>query len=383
MRPGDGVALRSGYRGRRVLVTGHTGFKGSWLTFWLAQLGAEVTGFSLPPDTDPALCTEIRTSEMCRDRVGDVRDRDALESALREAQPEIVFHLAAQSLVRKSYLRPLATLEVNVLGTANLLEAVRKRARPCAVIVVTSDKCYENRGAESPRREDDPVGGHDIYSTSKAAAELVVAGFRRSFFPPDGLGNHGVAVATVRAGNVIGGGDWAPDRIVPDAVRALQSGLPVPVRNPDAVRPWQHVLEPLSGYLQLGLRLADGPDTARMPFCEAWNFGPAPQDHRSVRELLEVFLGFWGEGSWTPQPETRAPHEAARLTLSIEKARVGLGWVPRWGFEEAVARAAHWYRARLESTDPGCLRDRMRREIDDYLGENAESPEASFRAALR
>ena len=362
--------LREAYAGKRVLVTGHTGFKGGWLTTWLASLDADVTGFALPPGTDPSLFEDARIAALCRHELGDVRDLTRLRALVREVRPEVVFHLAAQALVRLSYEMPLETLETNALGTAKLLEALRLERQRCAVVVVTSDKCYENRECVHGYREDDPLGGHDVYSMSKSAAELVAQSWRRSFFPPDRLAEHGVALATARAGNVIGGGDWARDRIVPDAVRALSSGRAVPVRNPGAVRPWQHVLEPLGGYLLLGSQLLGG-DAPR--FCEAWNFGPPLQSTRPVAEVVSAVVAAWGSGSWTSTPQPHGPHEAGVLRLSIDKAYARLGWSPRWTLGEAAARTMEWYRARELGARGQALRDLAAAQIADYLRATPES----------
>lgn len=363
----DLSALKTAYGGRRVLVTGHTGFKGAWLTFWLRELGAEVTGLALPPDTDPSLFSEIELASLCRHLTGDIREAGDLAQHVREASPEVVFHLAAQSLVRRSYREPLATIATNVLGTAHLLEAVREFGRPCAIVVVTSDKCYENREQAAGYREDDPLGGHDTYSASKAAAEIVTAGYRRSFFPPPKIRFHGVALATARAGNVLGGGDWSADRLIPDAVRALGAGEPLRVRNPDSIRPWQHVLDPLAGYLLLGMRLRESADAERASYCEAWNFGPGEENARAVAEVAEEFLRRWGSGRWEPARDGSAPHEAGRLHLSIEKARNRLGWEPRWGFSETIRRTADWYRAHAAGAGAAALRELMRNQIHDFL----------------
>src|SRR5262249_28489186 len=306
------LSLRDIYGGRRVLVTGHTGFKGSWLTLWLESLGAEVAGYALPPEGERSLFDQADVESRCRHVEGDVRDLASLTRVTEQFRPEFVFHLAAQSLVRRGYRLPVATFETNVLGTANVLEAVRTAASPCSVVVVTSDKCYENDGRRGPYAETDRLGGHDPYSASKAAAEIVAAGYRASFFPPDRLAEHRIAVATARSGNVIGGGDWAEDRIVPDAIRALEGGVAVGGRNPSSVRPWQHVLDPLSGSLFLGARLSNG----EADFCEAWNFGPDSGNSRTVREVVEQVLRYWGSGTWTPATEASPPGESVYLSLS-------------------------------------------------------------------
>jgi len=362
--PGE---LRDAYAGRRVLVTGHTGFKGGWLTLWLHALGANVTGYSLAPDTEPALCEDLSLERLCQNLVADVRDRARIEASLNEIRPDVVFHLAAQSLVRRSYDRPLETIETNFLGTANLLEAIRVLGRPCAVVVVTSDKCYENREWVYGYREDDPLGGHDVYSMSKGAAELLVSSYRRSFFPPARLASHKVAVATARAGNVIGGGDWARDRLVPDVVRALAAGQRALVRNPQAVRPWQHVLEPLGGYLLLGARLMRFGTRDPARFCAAWNFGPYSENSRSVAALATAVVDAWEGGSWEAGSEPGAPHEASLLRLAIDKAQAELGWAPRWGFHQSCARTVEWYRAHHAGLRGSALRDFTLQQIDDYM----------------
>ena len=358
--------LRRAYAGKKVFLTGHTGFKGSWLALWLRELGAEVTGYALPPDPMPSLFLAAKVERACaRSHLADVRDLPRLRAAIAEARPDFVFHLAAQPLVRLSYEIPVQTIETNVLGTAHVLEALRAERRPCAAVVVTSDKCYENREWIYGYREDEPMGGHDVYSMSKGAAELVVASYRRSFFPPARLAEHGIAVASARAGNVVGGGDWARDRIVPDCVAALAEGRPIPVRNPDGVRPWQHVLEPLGGYLLLGARLA-GADLVARPstgsgraegarFCEAWNFGPRPEDARPVREVVAALVREWGSGRWEDRRDPGAPHEAGLLRLSIDKAQARLGWLPRWRFEETFRRTVEWYRAFHAGAAPDTL----------------------------
>lgn len=344
-------------RGRNVFVTGHTGFKGSWLCLWLEQLGATITGYALPPSTQPSNFEASRVLECLHDfHEADIRDLDALSNALVAAKPDVIFHLAAQPLVRESYRNPAETFATNVQGTVNVLEAVRRLGRPCAVVLATSDKCYENREQARPFREEDRLGGHDPYSASKAAAEIVAASYRQSFFAPEKVQQHGVLLATVRAGNVIGGGDWSRDRIVVDIVESLRDGMPVAVRHPEAVRPWQHVLEPLSGYLLLAARMMETRDPM---LAGAWNFGPRAEGHVCVRELVEMFLEDWGSGTWCAVPQVSALLEAGVLHLSIKKAARELGWLPRWGVREAVARTARWYKAFTPGTDmsQACLRD--------------------------
>ncbi len=369
--------LRRAYAGARVLLTGHTGFKGGWLTLWLRDLGAEVTGYALAPDTKPSLFEVAGVERACRSVIADIRDLGRFRSVLDEARPDFVFHLAAQPLVRVSYEMPVETIQTNVLGTAHVLEAIRLEGRPCAVVIVTSDKCYENREWLYGYREDEPMGGHDVYSMSKGAAEIVVSSFRRSFFGPAKLAQHGIAVASARAGNVVGGGDWAKDRIVPDCIAALAENRPIPVRNPDGVRPWQHVLEPLGGYLLLGARLAgiappagaegDAGVAARARFCEAWNFGPRPEDARPVRAVVEALIEAWGGGSWEDRHDPGAPHEAGLLRLSIEKAQARLGWTPRWGFEETLHRTVEWYRAFHSGAGKDALASLCSEQMKEYL----------------
>lgn len=347
---------------RRVLVTGHTGFKGSWLASWLADLGAQVTGLALDPDADQPLYGAIGVSQrLAGDHRVDVRDRSAVAAIIKQAAPEFVFHLAAQPLVRLSYERPAETFDVNVQGVVNVLDAVRLAGRPCVVVVATTDKCYENTGAAHAYREEDRLGGHDPYSASKAAAELVVSSYRRSFFADC----RGVLLASARAGNVIGGGDWARDRIVPDCVRALRAGEPIAVRNKHATRPWQHVLEPLSGYLRLAAALDDARRTARLSaaeLCGPFNFGPAPASNRTVCELVEELLTHL-PGQWLDRSDPAAPHEASLLNLSIDKAERLLGWRPTWDFRDTIRRTAVWYRAEGEGGDLARL---TRDQIRDY-----------------
>jgi CDP-glucose 4,6-dehydratase len=328
--------LADSYRGRQVFITGHTGFKGAWLAEWLGTLGAEVTGYALDPPTQPNLFDALDLGARIRHVIADVRDRDRLVAEVQAVQPSVVFHLAAQALVRRAYAEPHETFETNVMGTVNMLEAVRACPSVRAVVIVTSDKCYENFETGRGFRETDAMGGRDPYSGSKGCAELVTAAYRESYF------TDGAAVASVRAGNVIGAGDWAADRIIPDCVRAVVAGDAVVVRNPDAVRPWQHVLEPLSGYLWLAALMLR--DSRR--YGGAWNFGPTDQGaDRPVHWVVERFLEEWGSGSWvTPADPGRQPHEAHHLSLDSSKARKQLGWAPVWSAQTAVRQTASWYR---------------------------------------
>ena len=326
------------YAGRRVLVTGHTGFKGSWLCRWLERLGASVAGYSLPPPSSPS--HHALLSPSYRQWSADVRDLPALDAAFADFRPEIVFHLAAQALVRQSYREPVETFAVNAVGTTNVLEACRHSDSVRAVVVVTTDKCYRNREWPWSYRENDELGGHDPYSASKACAELVVASYRDSF-----LRERGVLAATARAGNVIGGGDWAEDRLLPDLVRAAVSGRPLRIRNPQATRPWQHVLEPLAGYLLLGQRLLEG----QGEFADAWNFGPDAEANLTVAEMVARVAPHWPAlRCEAPDEAERGPHEAGLLMLDSAKARKLLGWRGRWRVDEALARTAAWYRAHHE-----------------------------------
>jgi len=328
------------YQGKRVLVTGHTGFKGSWLAIWLCRMGAKVYGYSLPPPTRPSNYALSGVSDLLAGEViGDIRDRKAMQAAVRRWKPDIVFHLAAQPLVRLSYDCPYETFEANVLGTASVLDAVRaldgKRGSKTAVVCITTDKCYENREQAKGYKETDPFGGFDPYSASKGAAEILIASYRRSF---------AMNVASVRAGNVIGGGDWAKDRIIPDMIKALQRGEKPGVRNPKSVRPWQHVLEPLSGYLKLGEKLLLEPQSD--VWRSGWNFGPEKSGEDNVGRVADLVAACWGEGaSWQFTGDPKAVHEACLLRLDIGKAKRVLGWRPRWSLQEAVAHTVAWYRS--------------------------------------
>lgn len=340
------------WRGRRVWLTGHTGFKGGWLALWLHRLGARVYGFSLPAAGEHNLFDAARIGEILTHRSGDIRDPAALEAAAQEADPEILFHLAAQPLVREGYRDPRATLETNVLGTMNLLEVARTLPKLKAVVVVTTDKCYLNREWSWPYREDDALGGHDPYSASKACAEIVTAAWRDAF-----LGNR-IALATARAGNVIGGGDWAPDRLIPDAFRAWSEGKDLVIRYPLAVRPWQHVLDALAGYLQLGQQLLEGRGMG------SWNFGPTPEGCLPVQDLLKTLAELWGEGAHWHVDAAPQPHETGLLRLDSSRARADLGWTPVFDIHQALATTVAWLRAWRQGQD---MYQTSLQHIDDYM----------------
>jgi CDP-glucose 4,6-dehydratase len=349
---------RAFWAGRRVLLTGHSGFKGSWLLLWLQQLGAQVWTYALEPEPAPNLFRQLAQARPAGDgwqhQIGDLADLEALKALVLKAQPEVVLHLAAQPLVRRSYEDPLGTWATNVMGSLHLLEALKTLAHPCAVVMVTTDKVYENREWAYGYREPDRLGGHDPYSASKAGAEIAIASWRSSFC---GQGVHQtphLRIATARAGNVIGGGDWAEDRIVPDAIRSLARGEAISVRNPAATRPWQHVIEPLGGYL----RLAEALTLDTQPPCESFNFGPGLDSNRPVGELVTTILKHW-PGAWRDQSDQTSPHEAQLLHLQIDKAHHRLGWKPRWGYATTVERTAVWYKMVFEGASPldCCLAD--------------------------
>jgi CDP-glucose 4,6-dehydratase len=323
------------FRNRRVLVTGHTGFKGSWLCEWLLNLGANVRGYALAPPTSPCLFEQLGLSTRIEDVRADVRDHQRVHAEIKAFAPEYIFHLAAQPLVRYSYVNPVETFETNVMGTINVMDALRLIDRPCVAIFVTTDKCYENREWLQAYREEDAMGGHDPYSASKGCAELTISAYRRSYFSDAS----NIRIASARAGNVIGGGDWASDRIIPDCIRTLTAGAAVPVRNKKATRPWQHVLEPLAGYLWLAARLAAAEDQS---LASSFNFGPPLASNRTVAELVNELLKHW-EGNWTDQSDPNSPHEASRLNLAIDKAFHLLQWSPTWSFERTVRETARWY----------------------------------------
>lgn len=343
------------WRGKRVLLTGHTGFKGGWLALWLHRLGAEVTGLALAPLVSPSLFDAASVAAGMQSHLCDVRDASAVADRVRDAQPDIVLHLAAQPLVRASYRAPLTTFSTNVMGTANLLEALRGVASVRVAVMVTTDKVYSNREHIYPYREDDTLGGHDPYSASKAASELVIASYRDAF-----LAQQGVAIASARAGNVIGGGDWSEDRLIPDALRAWKSGQTLSIRSPQAIRPWQHVLDPLAGYLRLAELLWQ-----RAELAGAYNFGPSTQESATVRQIIDLARSAYGCGDVLYENDSDTPHEAGRLSLETAKSQNVLGVKPRWQLDDAVSRTMHWYRSFENGADARTL---CESDIDTFEG---------------
>ncbi len=344
------------WRGKKVFVTGHTGFKGSWLSLWLQQLGAEVTGYALDPPTNPSLFEVANIAFGMNSIIGDVRDAAALTLAVHKAMPEVVFHLAAQPLVRYSYANPVETYATNVLGCVHLFESIRQINSVKAIVNVTTDKCYENKEWVWGYRETEPLGGYDPYSSSKACAELVTSAYRNSFFNPEKYSEHGVAIASARAGNVIGGGDWAHDRLIPDIMCAIGRGEPVLIRSPHAIRPWQHVLEPLEGYLVLAEHL----HTGQGAYAEAWNFGPHDSDAKPVQWIVEQLTQLWGDGSSWVLDHNPHPHEASYLKLDCSKAYSELRWKPRWRLETALNAIVDWHIAYKQG-------DNMRQRTIDQI----------------
>ncbi|WP_215233968.1 CDP-glucose 4,6-dehydratase [Dyadobacter linearis] len=328
------------YRGKKVFLTGHTGFKGSWLLYWLHLLGAEVKGYALAPVHENDLYNCINGGSLCSSVIANIMDRERLAKEITSFQPDFIFHLAAQPLVRLSYEIPSETFAVNAVGTAHVLDAVRLLPNPCATVLITTDKVYENKEWHFPYREVDQLGGYDPYSASKACAELLIGSYRNSFFNPAAYDSHQKAIASARAGNVIGGGDWAKDRIIPDIVRALQSDDVITVRNPKSVRPWQHVLEPLSGYLHLGAKLIDNP----VKYSRSYNFGPFAEDNLTVQELAEQAIAYWGSGRYETPVLTEQPHEAGLLKLDISLAMNELHWKPKYDARTAIAKTLEWYK---------------------------------------
>ncbi len=352
------------YNNKKVLVSGHTGFKGGWLSQWLLHLGADVYGIALPPEGEFSLFDQLGLERNISHNVCDIRGYENLKEHLDKIRPDIIFHLAAQPLVRESYVIPLETIQTNVMGTVHLLESVRTLHLPTSIIVITSDKSYENQEWIYGYRENDPMGGYDPYSASKGTCELLSASWRNSFFNPARFQDHGVKLATVRAGNVIGGGDWAKDRIVPDCIRALMADKPIDVRNPLATRPWQHVLEPLGGYLLLGERLLSTDRVKELEMlCDAFNFGPLIGSNKSVESLVNEVIRVWGSGRWTYE-EKNAVHEASLLNLTIDKAFQLLGWYPAWDFTETIQRTVEWYR--LFNDDADQVRELTLKQIKEY-----------------
>ena len=347
------------WKGKRVFLTGHTGFKGAWLSIWLDSLGAKVTGYALKPPTNPSLFDLARLDRRIKSNIADVRDAARLKKAMLAARPEIVIHMAAQPLVRESYRIPAETYETNVMGVVNVLEAIRACPSVKAAVNVTTDKCYENKEHARAFREEEPMGGYDPYSSSKACSELVTATYRNSFFNPADFKKHGVALASARAGNVIGGGDWAADRLIPDMIRAALKGEKVRIRNPRAIRPWQHVLEPLAGYLSLAEQLyKHGPK-----YAQAWNFGPEAGDAKDVEWIVKRLFGSWPEAPGYTIDKGRHPHEAHYLKLNSSKARRELGWAPRWHIGTAIDKIIQWTRAYKAGED---MREVCLKQIAEY-----------------
>jgi CDP-glucose 4,6-dehydratase len=337
-----GAVDSSFWRGKRVFLTGHTGFKGGWLSLWLASMGAKVTGYALAPTTNPNFFEAAKVAGILEESlIADIRDLDRLQTVMTHAKPEIVMHLAAQPLVRYSYANPVETYATNVMGTVHVLESMRRMQGVRAAVIVTTDKCYENQEWPWGYRENEPMGGHDPYSNSKGCAELVTSAYRQSYFPSEKYPTHQLAIASARAGNVIGGGDWSQDRLIPDAIRAFEAQVPLFIRNPLATRPWQHVLEPLAGYLVLAQALyREGP-----AFTGAWNFGPRDEDARAVQDVIDLLIHCWDTAASWQHDTTEQPHEAHSLKLDCSKARQYLHWTPRWNLEHAIEKIAQWHRA--------------------------------------
>lgn len=338
----DKIKELSFYKNKRVFITGHTGFKGTWLSIWLDQLGANLMGYALEPENSHDLYNLVSNEIKIQSVIADIRDKQKLENEILDFQPDIIFHLAAQPLVKKSYENPIETFEVNTIGTANVLEAVRKLEKQCSLVLITTDKVYENKEWVYPYRETDRLGGYDPYSASKATAEIVISSFRDSFFNLEKYQQHKKALASARAGNVIGGGDWAANRIIPDIVKALQSNQAIEIRNPQSVRPWQHVLEPLFGYLLLGAKLYDNP----MKYSGAWNFGPLPDSTFTVEDLVNKSIEIWGNGSYKITKQENQVHEANLLKLDISKSVDQLGWKPCLSAQETIEWTIGWYKNR-------------------------------------
>ena len=337
--------MKAFYQNKKVFITGHTGFKGSWLTALLYNLGAEITGYALSPKTQPNLFEVIEGNSLCKSIIGDIRDVVYLHSQMKKCQPDIVFHLAAQPIVRTSYEIPAETFEINSIGTANVLDGIRLLDNPCVAVMITTDKVYENNETGQAYKETDRLGGYDPYSASKACAELVIDSYRKSFFSPKNYERHQKSIASARAGNVIGGGDWASDRLLPDIIRALAQNDSIQIRNPHAVRPWQHVLEPLFGYLLLAMKMHNNP----LHYANAYNFGPNPQDVLSVKEMTEMAVNIWGSGNIIFPELLNQPHEASLLSLDINKAKEVLNWEPKLNAKSALELTLQWYKNYYEN----------------------------------
>jgi CDP-glucose 4,6-dehydratase len=352
--------LKRTYSGKTIFLTGHTGFKGSWLLKVLSLLGVNITGYALTPDAEPNIFSVIKGDNLCNSVIGDLRDKQKLSDAVLACNPDFIFHLAAQPLVRLSYAMPSETFEINAIGTANLLDAVRLLKKPCQVVCITTDKVYHNNEWEYPYRENDRLGGYDPYSASKACTELVIDSYRNSFFNINNYKNHYKAIAVGRAGNVIGGGDWSKDRLIPDIVKALSKDEPVEIRNPNSIRPWQHVLEPLFGYLLLGTKLIENPKA----FSQAYNFGPYVTDALSVSEMVTLAINCWGKGKYFSVENSIQPHEAGLLKLDISKVRSELNWVPKFNAKSAVEYTINWYK---EFYNHGNIIDFMDNQVQQFI----------------
>lgn len=351
---------RTAYQNKRVFLTGHTGFKGSWMLCWLHSLGAIVKGYALQAPEE-GLYSDINGDTLCESVIADIRDQKRVSDEILAFQPDFIFHLAAQPLVRRSYEIPAETFEVNTLGTVYVLDAVKHLQKPCTVVLITTDKVYENKEWHYPYRENDRLGGYDPYSASKATAELVISSYRSSFFNLDKYHEHQKVIVAARAGNVIGGGDWSQDRIIPDIVRALQHGLSIPVRNPHAIRPWQHVLEPISGYLLLGAKAALEP----LAYSGAWNFGPQMEDCLTVQTLVETAIDIWGTGDYTVLAGIDQPHEAGLLKLDISKTTNELGWKPKYNSHKAIQITLDWFKRSSEKRET--LAEFTENQIREYM----------------
>jgi CDP-glucose 4,6-dehydratase len=366
----ENLVAPSFWAGKTVLLTGHTGFKGSWLSLWLQSMGAKVIGFALAPPSNPSLFVTAKVAEGMISIEGDIRDYTALAAVFKQYQPEIVIHMAAQALVRYSYVNPVETYATNVMGTVHLLEAARQVDSVRAIVNVTSDKCYENREWLWGYRENEAMGGFDPYSSSKGCAELVASAYRSSYFNPQNYTEHGVALASARAGNVIGGGDWAEDRLIPDIMRAILQGKPVNIRNPGAIRPWQHVLEPLSGYLVLAEKLYQ----EGVAYAEGWNFGPNDADAKPVQWIVEKLTQDWGQGASWVLDGGEHPHEAHYLRLDCSKAKARLDWHPRWTLNEALEKIIAWHQAEVQGAD---MKTKTLTQVAEFTSA-AQSGESGF-----